>query len=137
MVVDEIMTPNPEFLEVSSTIREAVEKLIEMDVRHLPVVEDGQLVGIISDRDLRSSALPFSTEVLDPEKTRRQMERKVSEIMRGDVISVDPDTDVAEVIDLMVESRAGAIPVVDAHSGRLKGIVSYIDVLRAARSFFN
>jgi CBS domain-containing protein len=51
----------------------------------------------------------------------------------GDVVSVDEDTAIAEVIDHLIDQRIGAIPVVDAHSGRLSGIVSYIDVLKVVR----
>ena len=53
--------------------------------------------------------------------------------MQGDVLSVDEDTDVAEVIDTLIDQRIGALPVVDAHSGRLCGIVSYVDILKVAR----
>jgi acetoin utilization protein AcuB len=53
--------------------------------------------------------------------------------MSTDVLSVDPETDVGEVVDLMIEHRVGAVPVVDADSEELVGIVSYMDVLRASR----
>jgi acetoin utilization protein AcuB len=46
---------------------------------------------------------------------------------------VDPETEVSEAIDLMIEHRIGALPVVEPDSTKLVGIVSYVDVLRAAR----
>jgi acetoin utilization protein AcuB len=49
------------------------------------------------------------------------------------VVTVNPESDVAEVIDLMIEHKIGAVPVVEADSTRLVGIVSYVDALRAAR----
>jgi CBS domain-containing protein len=61
------------------------------------------------------------------------LDRPMEDFMQGDVLSVDEDTDVAEVIDTMIDQRIGALPVVDAHSGRLCGIVSYVDILKVAR----
>jgi acetoin utilization protein AcuB len=54
--------------------------------------------------------------------------------LSSDVITVYPESTLEEVIDLMIEYRIGAVPVVEVDSSRVIGIVSYIDVLRAARS---
>lgn len=59
------------------------------------------------------------------------MGQPVSEVMSSDVIVVTPATEVVEIIDLMTENRIGAVPVVDNDS-HLAGIISYVDVLRAA-----
>jgi acetoin utilization protein AcuB len=56
--------------------------------------------------------------------------------MTTDVISVNPETELEEVVDLMIEHKIGAVPVVEADSSKLVGIVSYIDALRAARDLF-
>lgn len=61
------------------------------------------------------------------------LDSPVSEIMSSDVISVPGDAGLTDVIDLIVESKVGAIPVVDPKSNALVGIVSYIDVLKAVR----
>lgn len=122
MVVEEIMTKNPVTVESTATVREAVEKLYELDVRHVPVIEDGNLVGILSDRDMRAFEPRWS----------QLLENPVSNLMSSDVLSVEPETEVADLIDTMIEQKVGAVPVVDS-TGELVGIVSYIDVLRAAR----
>lgn len=133
MIVDEIMVKNPETIRPDGTVREALEKLHELNVRHLPVVNDGELVGILSDRDLNA----FSFEALSrPTEPRTHFDMKVRSVMHTDVISVELGTDVSELIDTLVESKVGAIPVIDGHTNRLVGIVSYIDVLRTARPFF-
>ncbi len=108
-------------------------KLMESGVRHLPVVEDGRLVGMVSDRDARRLIHPFFE--LDPATAARRddLERPISALMSSDVISVNPETEVAEIIDLMIEHAIGAVPVIEADSQKLLGIVSYVDVLRAAR----
>jgi len=117
----ELMTEDPMTVTVGATIREAMEILQTLEIRHLPIVgASNELVGMLSDRDLRSA----SRELLD---------KRVTEIMSADLLSVGPTAEAAEVIDLMVESKIGAVPVVDEVNGDLLGIISYIDVLRQMR----
>lgn len=127
MVVDEIMSPKPVSVEADQTVREALRRLITEDIRHLPVVDQGALVGMVSDRDVRGLA----SEVLSGNELSEQLSRPVSEVMSSDVVSVDPETEIGEAIDLMIEHRIGALPVVA--DTQLVGILSYVDVLRAAR----
>jgi len=136
MVVEEIMTQSPVTIRAGATIREAMHTLFEMDVRHLPVVEGDDLVGIISDRDVRAYLAPALLELERPSEIAAQQKRPVSSIMQSDVLSVTPQTEIEEVIDLMLEQKIGAVPVVRAGSQELVGIVSYVDVLRAARDLF-
>lgn len=127
MVVQEIMSTNPIAIEANQTVREAMSRLLAEDIRHLPVLDDGQLVGMLSDRDVRGIASATLTgEVSD------QLTAPVSDLMTSDPISVDPEADIGEVIDLMIEHKVGALPVVA--EDRLVGIVSYVDVLRYAKS---
>ena len=112
MVVEEIMTASPITVNVNATIREAISTLLELDVRHLPVVDGAELVGIVSDRDLRAY---LAAALLQLEHTREitaRQKRPVSSIMQSDVLSVTPEAEVEEVIDLMLEQKVGAIPVV-------------------------
>lgn len=136
MEVSEIMTPNPERAEVTESVREALYKLVEMDVRHLPVVDQKELVGMLSDRDLREYVVPMASDLEMVNTSDARFERPVSELMQGDVIRVHPETDVSEVIELMLDHKIGAVPVVQPSTGSLVGIVSYIDVIREAQEFF-
>jgi acetoin utilization protein AcuB len=127
MVVEEIMTRNPHAIEANQSVREAMHRLLTLDIRHLPVLDSGVLVGMLSDRDVRGIASATLTgEVND------QLSAAVSDLMTSDPISVDPEADIGEVIDLMIENKVGALPVVA--EDKLVGIVSYVDVLRYARS---
>jgi CBS domain-containing protein len=105
----------------------------EADVRHLPVTSGGALVGIVSDRDLREVVPSALDVVARPRDAARILARPISDVMSSDVVSVSPGDDLVEAIDLMIKHRIGAIPVVDASSDELVGIVSYVDALRAAR----
>lgn len=136
MVVEEIMTKNPVTIAPGASVGEAIERLVEMNIRHLPVVKDGVLVGIVSERDVRAIAFEVVQDLGDPANARLQFQAPVHEIMHTDVLTVEPGTDVGDLIDEMLDSRVGAMPVVDAHSQKLVGIVSYIDVIRAARPLF-
>lgn len=132
MVTSEIMTRDPETADATATVGEVITKLHELDVRHLPILSDGELIGIVSDRDLQSFSVPELSRLMEGEFTER-LATPISEVMEGDVISVNPETDVKELIDLMIEHKIGALPVVDEETRELAGIVSYIDLLRAVR----
>lgn len=137
MQVSEIMTKRPVYADSKDSLFDAVKKLYELDIRHLPVLEDGQLVGILSDRDLRAYAIPLTESHEVAFKMEKLLSTKVADVMQTDVISVEAAADLLEVIDIMVEHKVGAVPVLDSHAGRLIGIVSYIDVLEAARNAFD
>lgn len=133
MVVDEVMSSDPFVVKVTDSVGAAIKKLIETDVRHLPVVSEGELVGMVSDRDLRSFTPVAMLELTHPRELEARLAQPISKVMTSDVISVNPETEIEEVIDLMIEHKIGAVPVVEADSSKLVGIVSYIDALRAAR----
>lgn len=133
MVVDEVMTRNPVTISKKASIREAIDTLIELDVRHLPVVHNGELVGIVSDRDLRAF---WSLDALASPQWADKLNKPIGTLMTSDVISVNPETELSEVADLMIDHRVGALPVVEPNGAKLVGIVSYIDVLRAAAEHF-
>lgn len=125
----DVMTRSPIAIRQTASVREAAEALKRLDVRHLPVVdEDRELIGMVSDRDLRDlpEVSPDVAALMGPRVT---LESAVASVMTGAPVAVAADTDVADIADLMVEHRIGAVPVVSPE-GRLVGIVSYIDLLR-------
>lgn len=133
MTVDDLMTPDPAFLGPQDTVRAVIDLLFSLDVRHVPIVRKGELVGMISDRDVREATLPVVTAFENPDEARKIYERSAGDLMRTDLVSVERQTPVAEVIDLMLDQKIGAVPVVEGGNRTLVGIVSYIDVLRACR----
>jgi CBS domain-containing protein len=130
LVAGDVMTENPRTVRADATVGEAVQVLEDMDFRHLPVVdESGDLVGMVSDRDLRALEVPF---VQDDETIATLLLRAlapVSAIMSSNVISVNEDARLSEVAELMTEHKIGAVPVVDGE-GQIVGIVSTHDILR-------
>ena len=130
----DLMTKRPVTLRVTSTVKDALHILQSMEIRHLPVVnEDSELVGMVSDRDLRSIAIPRSLDHRWFGELRIALEERITSIMTADVLCVEEEADATEIIELMLEHKIGAVPVTDA-DGTLVGIVSYIDVLRELSS---
>lgn len=131
-VAAELMTQNPTIVSATASVRDAVALFRDLEVRHLPVVnDDGELVGMLSDRDLRGLSFPSLINEEWLGTIQSALDAQVSSLMTSDVLFVDAETDISEVIDRMLEHKIGAVPVVDAE-GLLAGIVSYVDVLRAA-----
>ncbi len=132
MIVQEIMTPNPVTVEVTDSIGDVIDVLNDLDIRHVPVTDNGILVGMVSDRDLRDFSLPMMVSFNNPDKAIERLKRTVGEIMYSDVITVGSESEVSELAEIMIDHKIGAVPVCDQIEGRLIGIVSYVDVLRAA-----
>jgi acetoin utilization protein AcuB len=133
MDVDSIMTTSVVTTAPTDTVRSALQLLEDQEIRHLPVVDDGRLVGMLSDRDVREQRLPLMEELDDPERASDLLSAPISSVMQSGVLSLDTGDSLADAIDLMLEHKIGAVPVVERHTEQLVGIVSYIDVLRALR----
>lgn len=122
-----VVTVNPE-----TTIFEAQELMAKHNIRHLPVVDDSnRLVGIVTDRDLRS-ALPyrFFKDGISPADKEGLQNLKAKDIMTRKVISIPPSYTIQDALLVVQNSKVGALPVVD-DEGRLRGILSVRDLLRA------
>jgi CBS domain-containing protein len=127
----ELMTENPATLTAQATIVEAWDLMRELEIRHVPVIEGGALVGMLSDRDLARVDIASLLTAEGAGAAGPDLGTPIAGLMSTDVISVQPETELSDVIDLLVESRVGALPVVDPDTRAVVGIVSYIDVLRA------
>lgn len=135
--VEDMMTRQPVTMDITGTVQEAADLMFAADVRHIPVVEHGTLVGMISDRDVRSYMLPRSERIFQADEERARLAESISAVMPSEVMTIRPDTPVAELLDIMLEEKIGAVPVLAPDTGELIGMVSYIDVLRAVRPFLH
>ena len=128
MQARDVMTAQPLTATPSSSVSEVMETMSDKDIRHLPIVSGHELVGVVSDRDLRQ----FSRNILlDAARAQAQLRLPIGELMSSDVLTADPEDDVDDIIELMVDNKVGAVPIVTG-DGALVGIVSYVDILRAA-----
>ena len=125
-IVD-VMTANPLTVKAEEPVGMVDELMMENSIRQIPVVKGTELVGIVTDRDIRA----FLSDALLTDLSAREKALKtpVGEIMTNQPVSLAPDDELEEALELLIEQKFGAIPVVDEAEG-LVGIVSYVDVLR-------
>jgi acetoin utilization protein AcuB len=133
MQAQDVMTSNPVTVPPHASVAEVWDLMRERAVRHLPVVDRGALVGMLSDRDLAQFDMARMLTAEGAEALRRELGTPAVKVMSPDVVAVNPDAELGEVVDLLVENRIGAVAVVRPETQELVGIVSYIDVLEALR----
>lgn len=136
--VKDLMTRDPITIDPEAPLGTAIDVMRTRQVRHLPVVDDeGQLVGIVTDRDLRQAMIaPALAEHLSLGARRRLrglartlQDLRVKDAMTWVVVTAHPEATTAHAALLMFEHRVGSLPVVK--NGRLLGIVTERDLLRA------
>lgn len=133
MTADEIMTDDVVTIDEGATLGQAIEVMSARGIRHLPVLRGSDLVGMLSDRDLRRFGASLVSDLDTIERTKARFDEAVSTVMSANVITVQPETDVGELVDLLLDEEIGAVPVVDEETSELVGIVSLVDVLHAVR----
>jgi len=128
ITVGDIMSPNPVTLSPEDSLSGIEDDMAVMALHHLPVVDDGKLIGLVSQRDL----LRAESSVLDPTSGAKNAMRRqgtfVYDVMTREVVTVRAETPLAEAARLLRDHRFGCLPVVD-DAGRLVGIVTEHDFL--------
>ncbi len=97
--------------------------LLDKDIGRLPVVENGDLVGIITERDVAKGMMNFRTLVPDHQQDERIRNLIVSDIMTRDVKSVRTNTPISEIISLILNENIGGVPVLNLRD-ELVGVIS-------------
>jgi acetoin utilization protein AcuB len=128
MKVSEVMTRTVVTLTPEQTLRDAVELLRSKHIRHLPVVEDSRLIGILTDRDVKRATPSLLSGVDRDEYDRVLDETKIGQIMTREPMTVTPETGLKAAVKIFIDHKVGALPVVS--DGLLVGIITEIDLLR-------
>jgi acetoin utilization protein AcuB len=122
MLVRDIMSSPAVSIPPAMTLEDAYRMMQERGIRHLPVLDEGRLVGVITDRDLR---LATSTFVRSP----LSLQGRVSEVMCAEPMTAEAGDPVEDVAFRMRERKIGCLPVMD--DGQLIGIITGLDLLDA------
>jgi acetoin utilization protein AcuB len=118
--VRQFMTPSPHTIARNRSLSAAASLMRQHQVRHLPVLDGGKIVGVLSQRDL---LLIESLPGVNPTDVR------VEEAMVQDVFAIGPDTPVGEAIETMIDRKLGSAIVSEGE--RVLGVFTTIDALRA------
>jgi CBS domain-containing protein len=118
--VQEAMTSNPTAITPDTTAQEAARLMKSEDVGSLPIVEDGRVTAVITDRDLAIRALAEG----------RGTDTPVRELASTDLVTIDPQQNLDEAARLMAQHQVRRLPVVE-EDGRLVGMLAQADVAQA------
>ena len=129
MLVKNWMSKNVITVDINDSMEDAMKHLKEHDIRMLPVMKKGKLVGIVTDRDLKKASASDATTLEIHELLYLLTKIKVKDIMTKDVIMVPPDYTVEETAQVLEKNRISGVPVVDA-DGQLVGTITQTDLFR-------
>ena len=140
MLIGEYMSLNPITVDQKCSLEKATAMMKKHGVRRFPVVEGGKLIGVVTDRDIRSAApsqvASFNEKEreLTPELHDMLKEITVRDIMSKDVITVQPNRSVITAASIMLKEAISGLPVVDSR-GSVIGIITVKDVFKVLVNF--
>lgn len=126
--VRDYMTTDPQTLDVESTLLDAVLMMRRSELRHIPILENKQVVGILSDRDVARFAPSILVTLTAQDYNRVFEETPIAKVMSRNLVSTTPDTKLSDAVTEFYTRKLGCLPVIDG--GRLVGIITVTDMLR-------
>ncbi|MCA9835472.1 MAG: CBS domain-containing protein [Trueperaceae bacterium] len=127
MLVKEWMTAEPKTVSSKTPVMEAMQVLREGGFRRLPVVDDGKLVGIATDKDLKEASPSKATTLSVYELNYLLSKLTVKDVMKTHVYTVGPNDPIETAALIMEKHKVGGLPVVDG--GRVVGLLTITDML--------
>lgn len=135
-LVGELMTRSVTTLDHDAKLLDAALLMRSSGYRHLPIVQEGQLVGMLSDRDVQRASPSIFSDISPDEYNRIFEVTPVSKVMAREPVTVTPETPLKEAVRIIHEHKFGALPVV-AEDKRLVGIISITDMLGVLNSLLS
>ena len=132
MRVEELMTRRVATVEMDDTLEKILELFENIKFHHLLVVEDGRLVGVVSDRDVLKALSPFVGSVSERTQDLMTLRKRAHQIMSRDLITARPETPLRDACKIFVERGISCLPVTDEEM-TVRGILTWRDVLKFAR----
>ena len=132
-LLHEIMTTSVTTLPHDGSLLNAALLMRQTDLRHLPVVKNGAVIGLLSDRDVNRAAPSRFGPLSQEEYNEIFKNTPIEKVMTKEPYTAQPDTPVREVVNVLCERKIGAVPVV-TETGALVGIVTRADLLDLLQS---
>ena len=129
MLVENWMSKDVITVDVNDSMQDATRLLKEHNIRGLPVMEKGKLVGVVTDRDLKKASASDATTLEIHELLYMISRIKVKEIMTKNPITIPVDSTIDEAAEVLLENKLSGAPVVD-DKGQVVGIITQIDIFR-------
>lgn len=128
MRIRDVMTKNPITVDSETLVIDARKIMQENNIRRLPIVDKGKLVGIVTQHDLLEASPSPATSLSVHELNYLLSKMKVKEIMKRNPVTISPDTPFEEALKIGQEKKIGSFPVVE--NGKLVGIATESDIVR-------
>jgi CBS domain-containing protein len=128
MLVRDIMTTDLTTLQENETLLDATLIFARSTLRHIPIVRDKKLVGIVTERDLKHYTPSILSGIPAEEYNRLMETTPLSKIMTRDLVTIRPERSVFEAAHTLCDRRIGCLPVVE--DGELRGIITTTDMLK-------
>jgi len=128
MRIRDVMTKNPITVDSETLVLDAQKIMRENNIRRLPIVDKGKLVGIVTQHDLLLAAPSPATSLSIHELNYLLAKMKVKEIMKKNPVTITPDTPFEEALRIGQEKKIGSFPVIE--KGKLVGIATESDIVR-------
>jgi len=130
MKIENIMTTKVATLQMDDSLATAKEIFENTRFHHLPVLEEGELRGIISDRDLWRNLSPFLHTASERSQDIHTLKKKIHQIMTRKVVTATRETHLKDAVQILMRNHISCVPVVSP-DGKLEGIVTLRDLLKA------
>lgn len=122
MLIAEVMKPDPITISEKTKLNDAYKLMLDKGIRHLPVIKNWKLVGLVTDRDLRLATSKLAKHPFDPDT-------EVEKVMSHPVNTISPNDPVERATQIMRELKIGCLPAVE--EDHIVGIVTVTDLLDA------
>jgi acetoin utilization protein AcuB len=129
MQVKEYMTTKLVSVEMDDTLAAVREIFQNTGFHHLLVIDDGAVVGVLSDRDLLRHLSPYVGTVAETQRDAATLNKHVHQVMARHPVTLSPESELAEVLEKFRQKDVTCLPVVDAR-GKVVGIVTWRDMLK-------
>ncbi len=129
MIVSEIMQTNVITIGMDDTLEHIQKLFAKHRFHHVLVVEEGELIGVISDRDVLKEISPYVNTLSEDARALKTLRKKAHQIMTRTPITTEKHTRVEDAAELMLDRVISCLPII-SKSGQIEGILSTKDILR-------